>query len=138
MDKRNHVNPNVYGNVSDPVQGSLPTQSQNARGEYQYTFSPTWIAELRYAFNYLFFAQCPGSEGYSVTQFDLSPTVQEQLQAPQFPRLTFSDLTGGTTGMGWTTQYISGTQVSHVFTASLSHVTGNQAVKFGAQVSGII
>ncbi len=132
LDKRSWQNPNVYGTIGDPVMGKLPTAPASGRLGYQYTISPAWVAEVRTAYNHLWFAQYPGSQGYDITQVGFAQSLRNNLQAPQFPRLTFSDLSGGTTGLGWTTQYIQGTQDSNIFTGNISHITGNHAVKFGA------
>jgi hypothetical protein len=79
-DDRTLTNPNVYGTVGDPVQFHYPTDPDSYRAGYLYTISPTWVAEVRYAFNDLFFGQIPGSLGYNIQALGFPSNVVDGVQ----------------------------------------------------------
>jgi TonB dependent receptor len=133
LDRRTFQNPNVYGNIADPEQFVYPSDPTSVKAGYLYTINPQWVGEFRYAYNHLYFAQQPGSLGYDITQLGFPQSVATREQAKQFPRLTFSDLTGTLPGMGPASNTMSGYQNSNVFLGSVSHITGNHALKFGTQ-----
>jgi len=134
IDNRTLQNPNVYGTVGDPVQFKYPTDPDSYRAGYLYSITPTWVAEARYAYNHIFFAQSPGSLGYDISQLGFPQNVVSGVQEHEFPRLTFSDLTGTAAGMGGSSNTQTGQQNTNVLLLSLSHTTGNHSIKFGTQV----
>jgi len=133
-DNRTYKNPNVYGNISDPINFTYPTDPWSWRAGYLYTISPTWVAEARYAHNSIFYGQQPGSLGYDISQLAFPADVVSGVQEKEFPRLTFSDLTGTQSGMGPVSNTMTGHQDSNVFLVNVSHTTGNHEIKFGAQI----
>ncbi len=133
-DNRTYKNPNVYGNVSDPINFTYPTDPDSWRVGYLYTISPSWVAEARFAHNNIFYGQQPGSLGYDISQLGFPAGVVSGVQEKEFPRLTFSDLTGTQQGMGPISNTMTGRQNSNVFLVNVSHTTGNHEIKFGTQV----
>jgi hypothetical protein len=133
-DVRTLTNPNVYGTVADPVQFHYPTNPDSYRAGYLYTISPSWVAEARYAFNNIFYGQIPGSLGYGIAALGFPANVVNGVQEHEFPRLTYSDLTGTAVGEGGSSNTQTGQQNSNVGLFSLSHTTGNHAIKFGTQI----
>ena len=113
-DNRTYKNPNVYGNISDPIQFTYPTDPWSWRAGYLYTISPTWVAEARFAHNSIFYGQQPGSLGYDISQLGFPANVVSGVQEKEFPRLTFSDLTGTQQGMGPISNTMTGHQNSNV------------------------
>ena len=134
IDERTLQNPNVYGTVGDPVRFKYPTDPDSYRAGYLYSITPLWVAEVRYAFNDIFYAQQPGSLGYDISALGFPQNVVSGVQEHEFPRLTFSDLTGTAAGMGGSSNTQTGRQNSNVLLFSLSHTTGNHSIKFGTQV----
>jgi hypothetical protein len=134
VDNRTYQNPNVYGTVGDPVQFTYPSDPNSVKFGYLFTITPTWIGEFRYAYNHLYFAQQPGSLGYDISQLGFPPDVVNGVQVKEFPRLTFTDLTGTAVGLGPASNTMSGDQNSNVFVGSIAHTAGNHDVKFGAQI----
>ncbi len=134
IDNRTFTNPNVYGTVADPVQFKYPTDPDSYRAGYLYTITPSWVAETRFAYNHIFYAQQPGSLGYDISQLGFPSNVVKGVQEKEFPRLTFSDLTGTGSGMGPASNTMTGRQSSYVWGVNLSHTTGNHDIKFGAQI----
>jgi carboxypeptidase family protein len=132
-DNRTYKNPNVYGNVSDPIQFTYPTDPDSFRVGFLSAVSATWVAEARFAHNYIFYGQQPGSLGYDISQLGFPADVVAGVQEKEFPRLTFSDLTGTQQGMGPISNTMTGRQNSNVFLVNLSHTTGNHDIKFGTQ-----
>ncbi len=134
FDNRKFQNPNVYGSIGDPVQFIYPSEPDSVKFGYLYTLTPSWIAEFRYAYNHLFFGQQPGSLGYDISQLGFPQDVVNGVQVKVFPRLTFSDLTGTSTGLGPASNTMMGDQNSNVFAGSIAHVAGNHDIKFGTQI----
>ena len=62
-DNRTYQNPNVYGTEGDPVQFTYPSNPDSVKFGYLYTITPTWIAEIRYAYNHLFLPRNPAVWG---------------------------------------------------------------------------
>jgi hypothetical protein len=134
VDDRTYQNPNVYGTAGDPVQFKYPTDPNSVRAGYMYTITPSWIAEVRFAHNHIFYGQQPGSLGYDISQLGFPPYVVNGVQEKEFPRLLFSDLTGTQEGMGPVSNTMTGDQNSNVALINVSHTTGNHDIKFGAQI----
>jgi hypothetical protein len=84
-DNRTYKNPNVYGNVSDPIQFTYPTDPDSYRFGLLYTVSPSWVAEARFAHNFIFYGQQPGSLGYEISQLGFSADVVSGVQEKEFP-----------------------------------------------------
>jgi len=134
LGRRTFELPNIYGNASDPNFRIYPSNPTSVKLGYLYSISPSWAAEFRYAYNHLYFAQRPGSLGYDIAELGFPKYVVDRVQTKEFPRLTFSDLTGTLAGMGHTSNNQTGDQNSNIFVVSLSRVSGNHAIKFGTQV----
>jgi outer membrane receptor protein involved in Fe transport len=134
LGRRTWQNPNVYGNVADPAFRTYPSDPTSIKAGYIYSINANWAAEIRYAYNHLYFGQVPGSLGFDITQLGFPQYVADRVQSKEFPRLTFSDLTGTYAGMGHTSNTQTGDQNSNVFSGSISRVSGNHALKFGTQV----
>jgi Carboxypeptidase regulatory-like domain/TonB dependent receptor-like, beta-barrel len=134
VDERTYQNPNVYVTAGDPVQFKYPTDPNSIRAGYMYTITPSWIAEVRYAYNHIFFGQQPGSLGYDISQLGFPSYVVNGVQEKEFPRLLFSDLTGTQEGMGPVSNTMTGNQNSNVALININHTTGNHDFKFGAQI----
>jgi hypothetical protein len=134
LGRRTWQEPNAYGTIGDPMARTYPSNPTSIKLGYLYMISPSWVAELRYAYNHLYFAQQPASSGYDITQLGFSQSLATQEQSKEFPRLTFSDLTGTLAGLGHTSNTMHGDQNSTIYAGSLSRVTGNHTLKFGTEL----
>ena len=134
LGRRSWANPNAYGTMGDPAFRNYPSDPTSIKFGDLYMISPVWFAEFRYAYNHLYFSQTPGSTGYDIGQLGFGKDVVDRVQSKEFPRLVFSDLSGTYAGLGHTSNTQIGDQSSNVFAGSLSRITGNHSVKFGAQL----
>jgi hypothetical protein len=133
LDRRSWQNPNAYGTVGDPAYRTYPSDPTSFKFGYLFAMSLTWVSEVRYAYNHLYFAQQPGSAGYDITQLGFPKYVADLVQTKEFPRLVFSDLTGTLAGLGHTSNTMRGYQNSNFISGSVSRISGNHALKFGTQ-----
>src|SRR6202012_1510739 len=116
-----------------PIQFTYPTNPDSYRFGYLNSITPTWVAEVRLAHNNIFYGQQPGSLGYNIAELGFPSDVVAGVQEKEFPRLTFSDLTGTQQGMGPISNTMTGRQNSNVAVVNISHITGNHEIKFGTQ-----
>src|SRR5205807_2257936 len=68
LGRRTWQNPNVYGDVADPAFRTYPSDPTSIKAGYIYSINSSWVAEVRYAYNHLYFGQVPGSLGFDITQ----------------------------------------------------------------------
>jgi hypothetical protein len=122
--------PNIYGSIADPYERTYPSYPTSIAIGNSITFGPEYILDLRWGYNYLYFAQEPASAGYDFTQLGLPRSMLEISQHPEFPLFLHS----GYGTMGHSSNTMWGRQETHAWAGALSRIGGNHVMKFGADV----
>ncbi len=124
-----------YGSSNPASQGGNGPGSGGAWSasmDHTVTFSPTMVADFRYGFARSYFTRTPLGAGFNVTSLGLPQSLQTlaEQRVSEFPNFTFSNGAGlGNSG------YVPLVEnpLAHDLTGSLTKVTANQTIKFGAE-----
>lgn len=119
--------PSVLGTIGDQYFGRLPTDPQGVKFGYTYVVSPQYLLDAKFGLNHLYFGQVSGTSGYDITQLGFPKAYADAIQAPQFPRFTFTDYTS----LGYANATMESWQSSHHYQASVSRSSGSRVTKFG-------
>ncbi len=122
--------PNLYGNIADVWAEQYPSNYRSVSLGTTYNLGPKYLLDLKYSYNYLYFAQFNPSMGYDLTQLGLPKYMYENSQSHVFPRFTFTNYDG----FGSRVNYMFGRQESHAALMSLSRIAGDHVVKVGSEV----
>ncbi len=122
--------PNLYGNIADVWSEKYPSNYRSVSLGTTYSISPTYLLDLKYSYNYLYFAQFNPSLGYNLTELGFPQYMYDNSQAHVFPRFTFV----GYDGFGSRVNYQFGKQESHAALMSLSRMAGGHVMKIGSEM----
>ena len=95
-----------------------------------YTFSPTFLLNLKYGFTRFLQSDFPASAGYNITSLGVPASLADQInsQALAFPKLNFDNYAdmGEAGGSQWITNY-------HTLAGTFTKVAGNHSIRWGGE-----